>query len=57
MLTPERVRAEVAEFCVMPVTFGPMTELIVIVPVPVPELEIVPVWLMVPVLILIAEPR
>ena len=42
-LVPLRVRADVALFCVMFVTFEPTPPLIVTLPVPLPELVIVPV--------------
>ena len=42
MLAPERVSCEVELFWMTPVTFGPMTALIVVVPLPVPEFVIVP---------------
>ena len=45
VFAPERVRAEVELFCVTPVTLVPMTELIKTLPVPLPELVIVPVLL------------
>ena len=45
VFAPLSVSCEVAEFWITPVTFVPMTAEIVVVPVPVPELVIVPVWL------------
>lgn len=42
-LLPDKVSADVAEFCVMPVTFVPITELMVTAPAPEPELVMVPV--------------
>ena len=45
VLVPLRVRADVALFCVMFVTFDPTPPLIVTLPVPLPELVIVPVLL------------
>ena len=43
VLVPLRVRAEVALFCVTPVTFVPMTALISVFPAAVPEFVTVPV--------------
>lgn len=54
MFTPDSVSADVAEFCVIPVTFVPMTAEMVVVPVPVPELVMVPIILTEPVEIVIA---
>ena len=45
VLVPLRVRADVALFCVMFVTFEPTPPLIVTLPVPLPELVIVPMLL------------
>jgi len=45
VLAPESVRVEVELFWVTPVTFAPMTELMVTPPVPEPELVTVPVLL------------
>ena len=42
VLAPERERLDVALFWITPVTLLPMTALIVVVPLPMPELVIVP---------------
>jgi len=42
VLAPERVNCDVALFWMTPVTFVPMTALIVVVPLPEPEFVIVP---------------
>ena len=42
---PDKVNCDVALFWMTPVTLVPMTALMVVVPVPVPELVMVPVWL------------
>ena len=49
MLGPERIKLLVELFSVTPVTLVPMTELIVVAPVPAPILVTVPVLLMDPV--------
>ena len=52
MFAPVRVRLEVPLFCVTPVTLDPMTELINVPPVPVPEWVTVLVLFKLPVLML-----
>ena len=47
-MAPLKAKVEVALFCVTLVTLEPMTELIVVVPLPVPELVIEPTWLTLP---------
>ena len=49
MLGPERIKLLVELFSVTPVTLVPMTELIVVAPVPTPVLVTVPVLLIEPV--------
>lgn len=45
VLTPDKVNCDVALFWMTPVTLVPMTELMVVVPLPAPELVIVPILL------------
>ncbi len=47
-MLPVKTKLDVLLFCVTPVTLAPMTELIVVVPEPVPELVIVPALLTLP---------
>lgn len=44
-LLPDKINAEVLLFCVIPVTLLPITAEMVVVPLPAPELVIVPVLL------------
>ena len=46
VFAPDKVSCDVALFWITPVTFVPMTELMVVVPEPEPELVMVPALLM-----------